>query len=145
MERANTWSEITGTAFYKVIWSGDEVCERTGFATHSHINDIKIVVCSPFEIYPDNINAEDITDCRSLIHAKVYRIDEIERIWGTAVSGQEVDVFDVGSTAGRRSKRTIMENAAVVIERYERPSIAHPNGRLDVRRCKVQRWNTLCT
>jgi hypothetical protein len=112
VEKANMWSEMTGTAFYKVIWE----------------DGAKVVVCSPFEIYPDQLTAEDITECRSIIHAKVYRVSEIERIWGVGITGQEVDVFDIGST--NRRKRTTMENAAIVIERYERPSIAFPDGRL---------------
>jgi len=111
-EKASMWSEMTGTAFYKVIFDGE----------------VKVVVCSPFEIYPDQLTAEDIGECRSIIHAKVYRISEIERIWGVVVEGQEIDVFDI--TAANRKKRTTMENAAVVIERYERPSVAHPDGRL---------------
>jgi len=112
VERANMWSEMTGTAFYKTIWD----------------NEPKVVVCSPFEIYPDQLTAEDISEVRSIIHAKVYRVSELERIWGVVVEGQEVDVFDI--TASNRKKRTSMANAAVVIERYERPSIAHPDGRL---------------
>jgi len=112
VEKANMWSEMTGTAFYKIIWQGSP----------------NVVVCSPFEIYPDSLTAEDIGECRSIIHAKVYRVSEIERIWGVVVAGQEIDVFDISAT--NRKKRTTMDNAAVVIERYERPSIAHPNGRL---------------
>jgi len=112
IEKANMWSEMTGTAFYKVIYDGE----------------VRVVVCSPFEIYPDQLTAEDISECRSIIHAKVYRVSEIERIWGIVVEGQEVDVFDI--TASNRKKRTTMANSAVVIERYERPSVAHPDGRL---------------
>ena len=112
VEKASMWSEMTGTAFYKVIYDGEP----------------KVVVCSPFEIYPDSLTAESIDECRSIIHAKVYRVSEIERIWGVGVEGKEIDVFDIGSL--NRKKRTTMENAAVVIERYERPSIAHPEGRL---------------
>jgi len=115
MERAAMWAEITGTAFYKVVWDGGA-------------GDVKIVVCSPFEIYPDNLTAEDLVECRSIIHAKVYCVSEIERLWGVVVGGQEIDVFDISSSA--RKKRTTMENAAVVIERYERPTAARPNGRL---------------
>lgn len=129
VERANMWSEMTGTAFYKVIWSNDDISKRTGAAMHGASGDVKVVVCSPFEIYPDSITAESIKDCGSIIHAKVYRVSEIERIWGIGVAGGDVDVFDI-STTGKRSRRTFMENAAIVIERYERPSIAHPNGRL---------------
>lgn len=117
IQRANMWSEITGTAFYKVFWGSEN-------------KDLSVAVCSPFEIYPDQITAEDIRECRSIIHAKVYRVSEIERIWGIAVEGKEVDVFDISTSTNKKSRRSVMENAAVVVERWERPSHTHPNGRL---------------
>jgi len=119
MQRAQLWAEITGTCFYKIFWG-------------KQTDDIEIAVCSPFEIYPDQLTAESIEECQSIIHAKVYNVRDIERIWGTVVPGQDIDVFDTASATVRKPRHGVMENAAVVIERWERPSHSHPNGRLVV-------------
>ena len=37
--RATLWSEVCGTAFYKIAWEDD-------------VQDVALSVCSPFEIYP---------------------------------------------------------------------------------------------
>ena len=92
---ATTWSETTGTAFYKIVWK----------------NNPEIIIVSPFEIYPDNLEAADLTQVRSLIHAKELTVEEIDEIWG-------IDLRD-------KDKKT-----AMVIERYEIPTKLRPNGRL---------------
>jgi hypothetical protein len=131
---ANMWSELTGTAFYKVIWNnkrGKVIGEVNGKAVNE--GDIDIVVCSPFEVYPDSLTASDIGECRSIIHAKAYKTTDIMEIWGTGVKGSDIDVFDLCTPAASiKNPRNIISDSAIVIERYEAPSKQNPRGRLTI-------------
>lgn len=82
-EQATMWSEVTGTAFYKVSWN-----EKRG-KTIGIINDgkdeqqiregdIVVSIHSPFEIYPDNMGASDVFELGSLIHAQNGVIERYE-------------------------------------------------------------------
>ena len=127
--RAQMWSEITGTSFYKIAWdnnSGAQVGEINGKTVSE--GDVSITVCSPFEIYPDNVNAGSLGEVQSLIHAKVYRVSTIKEIWGVCAEGSDVDIFDFNG--GLSTGRSVIPNAAVVIERYEMPTKQFPEGRL---------------
>src|SRR5699024_5678461 len=64
---ANYWAELTGTAFYKVVW--DDVA------------GVKIAVCPPQEIYPDDLEAPSVSALRSIIHAKIYPVEAIYELW----------------------------------------------------------------
>ena len=122
---AQMWSEMTGTAFYKIAW------DNTGGAQIGEVNkkpifqgDISVTVCSPFEIYPDNTTASSLNEVQSLIHAKVYKTSTVKEIWGVDVNGGDVEVFDFNNKG-----KTELGNAVVVIERYEKPTKEMPLGR----------------
>lgn len=140
--QANMWSETTGTAFYKIVWN-DTAGKSLGFDKSNkevYEGDVDIRVCPPFEIYPDSLANMGIEDCRSIIHARAYSVEEIKDIWGVEVDGENIDVFtlDTQSTQGglgysataKRLTSAIKENHAVVIERYEKPTSEYPEGRL---------------
>ncbi len=140
---ATKWSEIAGTSFFKITWNNSK---GKTFAVDDKgkkikMGDVQISVCSPFEIYPESTACEDVQSCNSIIHAKAYHVDEIEAIWGKKVQGEDVNVFSLDSKndgiggLGYQSRatkvvNTIKNNYAVVIERYEKPSVKYPNGRL---------------
>lgn len=127
VKQATTWSEVTGTAFYKVIWnsdSGSAVGELNGKTVYD--GEVEILPVSPFEIFPDNLNAENLFDCQSLIHAKAVSVDKIKQIYGVTVEPEEVTFAEFSGTESD-SKNLKM---AIVIEKYERPSETYPNGRL---------------
>lgn len=130
LEQANMWSELAGTAFLKTYWNaaGGRVL---GSASSKPVyeGDVGVVVCSPFEIYPDNLTAGDVSELTSIIHAKAYKVAQIAAIWGEEVQGTDIDVFDLAGSGAKNAKST-MNDAAVVIERYELPSKTYPNGRL---------------
>lgn len=143
INQATKWSEITGTAFYKVTWNGTKgqtfAVDESG--KKIKMGDVQISVCSPFEIYPESTASAGIEDCRSIIHAKAYHIDEIESIWGVKVEGSDVNVFSLDSknegigglgynANATKVVNTKKSNMAVVIEKYEKPTVAYPNGRL---------------
>ncbi|MFA5449218.1 MAG: hypothetical protein WC292_02100 [Clostridia bacterium] len=138
---ANYWAEITGTAFYKIMWSagsGKMLATKDGKSVYE--GNIKLIVCPPYEIYPDSLAAPDLQSCRSIIHAKAYPIKTIYDIWGEDVKGGDVSVINMdtadsggGFGYGAKSYRVFSEvktGHALVIEKYEQPSKDFPNGRL---------------
>lgn len=141
ISRACMWGEVCGSCFYKVIWNGDKGIEVGKDSKNRSVRegDVEISVCSPFEIFPDNLAAADIDDCKSIIHAKAYTVTEIEDIWGVRCAGSSIDVFGMDSVGGAGGlgyaanmpkiggiKR---DGCVVVLEKFERPSTAYPNGR----------------
>lgn len=140
--QATNWSEICGTSFYKVVWNSGKGKivgkNKDGFDIKN--GDIEISVCSPFEIFPDCNTTENIEDLESIIHAKPYKISQIEKIWNVKVEPEDVDVLTMSSesiagglgyTASVQkmmSEKT--KDSAVVIERYEAPNSEYPNGRV---------------
>ncbi len=118
---ATVYSEIFGTSFYKIVW--DEKQE-----------DVEVDCISPYEIYPDSNTAQDIDNCQSIIHAKVYTTLQVKNIWGVDVEGEDVDVYDFSSNSNFSFSAVAQKRkgCAVVLERYEAPTKDLPNGRLCV-------------
>jgi hypothetical protein len=125
VDKANMWSEMTGTAFYKVLWNnnlgkvvgkiGANDCDIDGEVLKE--GDVEIVVCSPFEIYPENLAAEDLNSAQSIIHARPFTAETVFKKWGVHVSGGEVDVYDFNNITN--GGRAVMANSVMVIERYK--------------------------
>ncbi|MCL2851346.1 MAG: hypothetical protein FWE01_03215 [Firmicutes bacterium] len=116
MSQALMWSEVTGSAFYKVFWDNDAgktVGVLKSGETEQQITegDVRISVCSPFEIFPDNLNAVDIGELQSIIHAKSISVHSVKEIWG-------VDLGYLGL------------EQVTVIEKYQMPNASHQRGRL---------------
>lgn len=142
ISQATMWSEICGTSFYKIMWNSSLGCDL-GVDENGRFlkeGDVTVEVVNPFEIFPDNHACENINDLKSIIHAKAYHIDTIKNIWGVEVEGGDIDVFSLDTIAnsgglgyiGSNTKvsKVVKHNHALVIEKYENPSIEYPNGRL---------------
>lgn len=119
LSKGTAWSEITGTAFYKIIWNKDK----------GEHGDVEICALSPFEIYPDNLAHEEISDCKSLIHARAMHVDDIYALYGKDVASEKLDCFFVGGSPTGKSGEEL-KNHALVIERYESPNKRFPCGRV---------------
>lgn len=140
LNKANFYSELMGTAFYKVAWSKDKgrtVAIKDGKPVKD--GDVEVSVCPPYEIYPDNMSAQGLDDCQSIMHVRAYPASEVERVWGVKTEGRDVSVMNADSVTGggkfytgrgTRVCSDVKSNHALVIERYERPSGEYPNGRL---------------
>lgn len=142
INKATVWSEITGSSFYKIIWE-NELGASVGVDENGKKikeGDVNVVVCPPYEIFPEDMNASSIEECRSIIHAKAYHVDTIKSLWGVDVDGESIDVFSLDnvSTLGGLGYTASVpkviskpkENHAIVIERYEAPSSKYENGRV---------------
>lgn len=142
---ATTWSEICGTAFYKVVWNTDSgkmvATDELGNAVKE--GDVEIQVVSPFEIFPDNLSCERLEDVKSIIHARAVEIDEIKSQWNVDVDKEKVNAFTLDSHSGNlgglgydahinKVANIELNNHCVLIERYVRPSKNDPNGRLTI-------------
>ena len=142
---ATTWSEICGTAFYKIVWNTDTgrmvATDELGNAIRE--GDVQVEVVSPFEIFPDNLACERLEDVKSIIHARAVEVDEVRSQWGIDVSGEKVYAFTLDSQAGNigglgydahinKVANVELNNHCVVIERYIRPTKERPNGRLTI-------------
>jgi hypothetical protein len=104
--------------------------------------DVETEVCSAFEVYPDNSHG-DFDDCKSVIHARAYHVDDIEDWWGEKVEEEKVDVVTLQSgTSGIgglgyqvgsfRYTTQSLKKHALLKEYYELPSKRYPYGRLIV-------------
>ena len=140
---ATTWSEICGTVFYKVIWNTDTgkmvATDELGRAIKE--GDVEIEVVSPFEIFPDNLSCERLEDVKSVIHARAVEVSEIKTQWNVDVEKEKVNAFTLDSESGNlgglgydahinKVANIELNNHCVLIEKYEKPSKAYPNGRL---------------
>ncbi|MDD4685760.1 MAG: hypothetical protein PHI76_00505 [Clostridia bacterium] len=132
ISEATKWSEICGTSFYKVVWNnfkGNVVANLESGASLKS-GDVEILAVSPFEIYPESIEVQEIKNSRSIIHARAYHIEEIKNQWGVDVEGEEINMLTLDNLHTQENNALIKRNFAVVIERYEAPSIKYPNGRV---------------
>lgn len=117
IKEATQWSELCGSAFYKVIW--DPEAESGGVKC----GDIAVEVCSPFEIFPDSCSSRSVGECRSIIHSKLVPVSVIEQLYGVRVQ----------PTGGRVLNSMISsqgEDCATVSEYYQMPDVEFKNGRL---------------
>lgn len=131
VSRATMWSETCGTAFYKVLWDANSKSAEGG---------VRIVAISPFEIYPEDLSGEKLTDQGSIMHVKAVPVSEIYERYGVRVEGKDIDEFSlvpgsasVNDAGGMGSRlRGVRKNSALVLEYYEKSSSVFPYGRLIV-------------
>ena len=145
IDEATKWSEICGTAFYKISWN-NELGQTLAVAEDGRRvrgGDVDISVVSPFEIYPDSITRERLGDCESVIHAKAFSVDEVKRKYGIDVKGEDVNIFSLDATSygfgglgysfsANKIAEGIKKDSVIVIEKYIRPNAQRPNGRFIV-------------
>lgn len=145
IRNATTWSEICGTAFYKVVWNNDigSVFASNEKSKAIRLGDVEIAVCSPFEIFPDNLACEKMENIRSIIHAKTMDVSLIKSMYGVNIQPEKCYSFSLdsgfNSVGGLGYDSSIskiankeVSNSCVILERYTRPTSERPNGRLTI-------------
>lgn len=142
LSKGTMWSEICGTAFYKVDWNNNlgKVVGLNPAGGAIKEGDVEVSVVSPFEIYPDSSTYNSIEDCMSIIYARSFHKDTVKNIWGVDVEGKNLDVYSLdglsisgglGYTSISNSMaKKVKKDQVVVLEKYEKPTIEYPNGRL---------------
>lgn len=136
------WSEICGTVFYKVIWKNykGKTIAKNALGGDIKEGDLEIVAVPPYEIFPEANCYSSLDECGSIMHAKAYSVESVKSIWGVDVKPEKVDVFSLDkretlgglgySASQSKFSSTIKQDHAIVIEKYEAPTVKYPNGRL---------------
>ncbi len=136
MSSAALWSEVCGTAFYKVSWNackGGEV-GRTESGASLYAGSAEITAVSPFEIYPYSMSEESVDGQPSIIHAKALPVEDIYAMYGVELPGRDLREFAAAPAmrVGAAAEGSGAKGYELVAERYERPSHKFPQGRLTV-------------
>ncbi|MDE7330318.1 MAG: hypothetical protein K2N30_04455, partial [Clostridia bacterium] len=139
MNAAALWSEICGTAFYKVTWNGGKGT-AVGFTAEGktlNAGEAEVTAVSPFEIYPCTLSEESVEGQPSIIHAKALPVEDIYAMYGVELAGRDISEFSIAVTPSNLSSGGDMPQIKggkrgyeIVIERYEKPSAKFPRGRL---------------
>ena len=157
------WMEICGTVFRKHVWNpklgavigtaeaespdGQQVQPEQQAQPEQQQGqevregDMETVVVPPQEIYPDSSYRNSTGECKSIIHAKAFDIDEIEQTWGVQVSPEKAEAEKlIRSMSGMGGLgygqggfmvcNVKLEHHAIVMEYMELPSKKYPEGRL---------------
>ncbi len=142
ISRATLWSEVCGTAFYKVVWNFDAGriigTDETGHSLKE--GDVAVIPLSPFEVYPDDLTAPTMSEVKSIIHAKAVPVAEIKEKFGVELPGRTVDDFALApysaASGWKRpqdgTRSPALEDREILIERYTRPNGTFPEGRLEI-------------
>lgn len=142
LSKAMIWSETCGSAFYKVLWDengGRQVAvDENGRPTYE--GETMVSVVPPYEIFPDRLDAEDVVDLRSLIHAQAVDAAYVRERFGVAVQGKPLTGLlgysepsagkQFAALSGMNTAK--VNNGVILIERYEKPSAEFPDGRLEI-------------
>lgn len=131
---ATMWSEICGTAFYKIVWSGKagKKLGETEDGERIYEGGVRIVSVSPFEIYPFAEDCENIEDQPGIIQAKLLTVNKINEMYGVKTAGKKLSEFNLPYGAAVARGIDGEENYALVTERYLKEDGKNPEGRLTV-------------
>ena len=141
MNGATLWSEVCGTAFYKVVWNaeGGNTVGVTECGKAVKEGNVAVVAVSPFEIYPYSLSVESVSAQPGIIHAKALPVEEIYDMYGVRLAGRDIKDFITASTVQNSDCPTNMPQITaikhgyeLVLERYIRPTSEYPEGRLTV-------------
>ena len=133
--QVTAWSETCGTAFYKTVWDNDGG-KVVGKIDDNDVyeGDVKVLPVSPFEIFPDSVHMEKVTDLKSIIHARAVSGEEIYAKYGKKVVCGDVGVYDLSEKStlklNGKTQSNVLSNSVVVMEYYEMPTDEFKRGRL---------------
>lgn len=140
--RATTWSETCGCAFFKIDWNekGGRQVAIDEENNPVYEGEVQVSVVPPFEVFPDRLDAEDLDGVHSLIHARAVPVSYIEERFGVALEGREVSgLLSYSEPSGGKlpfqkagMSFTDLKDGEILIERYTRPSVDAPQGRLEI-------------
>lgn len=138
VSEATVWSEICGTAFYKILWNtdGGALVGVTDDGKKVREGDVMVTAVSPFEIYPYSLYEENLSAQRSIIHARAVPVEDIRAAYGVSLAGRKQGEFRSPPVSGWGGDMPQLTEDSrryeLVIERYERPAEERPEGRLTV-------------
>ena len=140
--RVTVWSEICGCAFFKINW--DEKGGRQVAVSEDgkpiYEGEVQVSAISPFEIFPDRLDAENFNEVHSVIHARAVSVRYIEEQFGVALPGKNIGgLLNYSEPSASKLPAykagmnfTDLQDGEILIERYTRPSVGMPNGKLEI-------------
>lgn len=138
--KVTAWAETCGSAFYKVTWEGEGgrqvAVDENGKPIFE--GEVCVSVVSPFEIFPDRLDVEEINELRSVIHARTVTPEYIYERFGVAVSaaenagGRVAAYMQPANNLGNLGVRRDMDGGVILMERYIAPCGEYPDGRLEI-------------
>lgn len=144
VSKATVWSETCGSAFYKIVWDehgGRQIAVDSNGAPVFE-GEVRVTALSPFEIFPDKLQAESIEDLDSIIHAQPVSAAYVFDRFGVEVTESELDGFTARGysepSAGKLPLQAVgatqapLQKGVILIERYTRPSGEYPKGKLEI-------------
>ncbi len=136
------WSKTCGSAFYKILWAEDGGRQVAVDMENKPVFEGEVQVCavSPFEIFPDRLDAEDMEALDSLIHAQAVTVDYIYERFGVAVKGEPMTGLSLRGepTAGKilgdgqALQKENVKEGVLLLERYTKPNRENPDGKLEI-------------
>ncbi len=140
VSKAIAWSEICGSAFYKIVWAeqGGRQVAVTEDGLPVYEGEAQVIAVSPFEIFPDRLDAEDMDSVGSLIHAQTVTARYVAEKFGVAVEGKTVTTAEYSEPAASRlnvfsgKNTTTVEDGVLLLERYTKPNAEYPEGKLEI-------------
>ena len=129
ISKATLWAETCGSAFYKVTWNekgGRQVSvDENGAPVYE--GEVRVSVVPSFELFPDRLDAESLEEVGSLIHAQRVPTAYVLEKFGVSVEkASGSDILAEGNTLDND------ENSVLLIERYVKPSVQFPEGKLEI-------------
>lgn len=155
MDTAYQWAGLTGTAFFYSWWDtrdGDIVGKREvteeaddgdGVVVKTRLEDVRTgdlayAVLSSYEIFPEDLYQQEVSDQYSVIIEQVMSVREVYDLYGIDEDGQEIEQYtlmprpaaglngqDLTVFSLSKEKR---KDAARVLTYFERRSRKHPDG-----------------
>lgn len=140
--KAIAWSEVCGSAFYKIVWEENGGRQVAVDLENRPIfeGEVRVTAVPPFEVFPDRLNVEDLDDVGSLIHAQAVSAEYVFERFGVVVNGGDVSgVLGYSEpSAGKLPFEsaglnvTSLKDGVLLLERYTKPSRENPNGKLEI-------------
>ena len=138
VSKATVWSEVCGSAFYKVVWNekGGRQVAVDEQNQPIYEGEIQVRVVPPFEIFPDRLDVEDLAEVQSLIHAQTVSAAYVFEKFGVAVKGDEsaknIGYKPSNTTFFGSTENVEVKDGVILLERYTRPCADLPDGRLEI-------------
>lgn len=143
------WMEAVSTVCLKNTWNPnagpsmtlDEISENGRQLAQRREGDLDVTICPAPEIYPDSSMHQEIAQCKSIIHAKAFHVDDIRDFWGKEVPPETAAVLRLVQTmtgqgglgingGGYQYTTQFVSDHAIVKEYWEIPTKKWPQGRL---------------
>lgn len=150
-----SWCELTGTAFTISYWDknrgeviGKVVVQSDDPMTAPAEQDIRtgdlaFGLLSPYEVFPESLNVQNVSDQHDIIIEQVFDVDTIRDMYGVDIDPAKVEAYELipqpkGMTGHGVNNvtsgvsRVEREGCQKVITYLEKPTKKYPNGRMIV-------------